>query len=119
MGLAEALPGPLVGSLLFLRLLDASSVGRAGANGSESMGEKGRERGGSEGGIPKEQQPLHPTARFGRSCSSYDGVRVSGVGMDSLEPARQGQAQDPPALCSSERGQPAQGRLQGVRVRRK
>lgn len=46
MGLAEALPGPLVGSLLFLWLLDASSVGRAGVNGSDSMGEKGGERGG-------------------------------------------------------------------------
>lgn len=46
MGLAEALPGPLVGSLLFLWLLDASSVGRAGSNGSDSMEEKGGERGG-------------------------------------------------------------------------
>lgn len=45
-GLAEALPGPLVGSLLFLWLLKASGVGRAEANGMMSwVRRKKREKG--------------------------------------------------------------------------
>lgn len=62
MGLAEALPGPLVGSLLLLWLLKASDVGRAEANESGAW-EEGEEREGFLGGdSQREHQPMHPTA---------------------------------------------------------
>lgn len=64
MGLAEALPGPLVGSLLLLWLLDVSGACRAGANGSESMGEKGRERRALREGFPKSSNPFIPPPQF-------------------------------------------------------
>lgn len=49
--------------------------------------------------------PASCSPSFGGNCSSHDGVRVSAVGMDSLEPAGQGQTQDPPALpCAHLRG---------------
>lgn len=99
MGLAEALPCPLVGSLLFLWLLDASGVGRAGVNGSDSTGEKGEERRGLLG-RDSQRGATHAahSPSLCSSCSSHDGVRVSTVGANSVEPARQGQAQAPPAL---------------------